>query len=610
MADTVVTLGGDSSGLQDAFKDAGKKAEGLKTDAKKLTDQLREVGDEADKAAGAFVQKFGGPTAIKAIAGVGGAVGLAKAGVEAFLDSSEALFRSYGEEGQKVWDDTEKSLFAIKGAFAEAVLGGGSLEEMAGRLKAIFDGTKTVVDALLTPVRLLAESLWGINDATKAAATGAKDLADAQDRVKANAAAGATSVEEYTKLIWSLTGQTEKLTQATNDAARADAKVRLARIAALEAEQDERIAQSVMAASLMSNQKKAQEALDVAKRLSNRAWSGEEERAFLDQTIAGMQADVHDRQMARLAGFSKERAAQANAIMASLAELDAYEAKQKALASAPPITPRPSGGGGGGGPKGPEDPMVYARIYAEGLQELSSEQAAAITASEKAYGDASTSVLQMKRSELDQLLAMEADGHAKAEAAKKASLDRQAKQLDDWWAAQDEAEAARAAAKKAADEAEAQRQRDLAKQIADEKAAAQAKMLGDLYVLTVNNSAKMLAVDLQDAEKSKTAAQRATAAVISGLGDMAMVKSGLAAAAGNFAEAAAYSVAGTFAYGLAAKLAPTEKSKTTPPAAATNAPSSTSVSYNLRVDAAFADGESVARRFAEMQRGAQRRGLV
>lgn len=610
MADTVVTLGGDSSGLQDAFKDAGKKAEGLKTDAKKLTDQLREVGDEADKAAGAFVQKFGGPTAIKAIAGVGGAVGLAKAGVEAFLDSSEALFRSYGEEGQKVWDDTEKSLFAIKGAFAEAVLGGGSLEEMAGRLKAIFEGTKTVVDALLTPVRLLAENLWGINDATKAAAAGAKDLADAQDRVKANAAEGATSVEEYTKLIWSLTGQTEKLTQATNDAARADAKVRLGRIAALEAEQDERIAQSVMAASLMSNQKKAQEALDVAKRLSNRYWSGEEERAFLDQTIAGMQADVHDRQMARLAGFSKERAAQANAIMASLAELDAYEAKQKALASAPPITPRTSGGGGGGGPKGPEDPMVYARIYAEGLQELSKEQADAITASEKAYGDASTSVLQMKRSELDQLLAMEADGHAKAEAAKKASLDRQAKQLDDWWAAQDEADAARAAAKKAADEAEAQRQRDLAKQIADEKAAAQAKMLGDLYVLAVNNSAKMLAVDLQDAEKSKTASQRATAAVISGLGDMAMVKSGLAAAAGNFAEAAAYSVAGTFAYGLAAKLAPTEKSKTTPPAAATNAPTSTNVSYNLRVDAAFADGESVARRFAEMQRGAQRRGLV
>jgi hypothetical protein len=121
----------------------------------------------------------------------------------------------------------------------------------------------------------------------------------------------------------------------------------------------------------------------------------------------------------------------------------------------------------------------------------------------------------------------------------------------------------------------------------------------------------MLAVDLQDKEKSKTAAQRATAAVIQGLGDMAMVKSGLAAAAGNFAEAAGFSVVGTLAYGIAAKLAPSEKTKTTAPAAATGGGGgTTNTSYNLRVDAAFADGESVARRFAEMQQGAQRRGLI
>ena len=52
MADTVVTIGGDSSGLQDAFKDASKSAGTMKVEAKKLTDQLREVGDEADKEIG------------------------------------------------------------------------------------------------------------------------------------------------------------------------------------------------------------------------------------------------------------------------------------------------------------------------------------------------------------------------------------------------------------------------------------------------------------------------------------------------------------------------------------------------------------------------------
>ena len=89
-----------------------------------------------------------------------------------------------------------------------------------------------------------------------------------------------------------------------------------------------------------------------------------------------------------------------------------------------------------------------------------------------------------------------------------------------------------------------------------------------------------------------------------------MIKSGLAAAAGNFGEAAAFSVVGTLAYAAAAKLAPSEKTKTTPPAAVTYGASTSNVSYNLRVDATFADGESVARRFAEMQQGAQRRGLI
>ena len=90
-----------------------------------------------------------------------------------------------------------------------------------------------------------------------------------------------------------------------------------------------------------------------------------------------------------------------------------------------------------------------------------------------------------------------------------------------------------------------------------------------------------------------------------------MVKSGLAAAAGNFGEAAAFSVVGTLAYGIAAKLAPSEKTKTTAPVAASGGGGGNSTTnYNLRVDATFADGESVARRFAEMQQGAQRRGLI
>ena len=611
MADTVVTIGGDSTGLQGAFKDAGKSAGTVKVEAKKLSDQLKEVADDADKAAGALAQKLGGPGAIKAIAGVGAAMGIAKAAVGAFLDSSEALFKSYGDEGQKVWDDTEKSLFAIKGAFAEAVLGGGSMEEMGKRLKGIFDGVKTLLDAMLTPVKLLAQAFWDSSDASDAAAKGLADYNAAVQRGVDNAAAAKQNVAEYTALIWGLTGQTEKLTKATNDAARADGMKRLAAITVAEAEADHSNALSQVAAMEVKNREAAEAAMAVAKKMSNTSWSGEQEQAFLTATIGGMAQDQYDRARARLAGFSKERAAEAGAIVASMAELDAYEAKMAAAAAAPVVTPKPRTVSAPAKPAGEEDPIAFARMYSDGLQELTAESVAAIQASEVAYGESTTSIITTTRSKLDAMLAQDAAANAAMEKQKAESLDRIAKEKERRAAEDDAIIQARSQMAIQFEIDEFNRKKALREQAAAEEAASWAKLKGDLYTLTVNNSAKMLAVDLQDKEKSKTAAQRATAAVVQGLGDMAMVKSGLAAAAGNFGEAAAFSVIGTLAYGVAAKLAPSEKTKTTAPAAAnTGGGSTTNTSYNLRVDAAFADGESVARRFAEMQQGAQRRGLI
>lgn len=613
MADTVVTIGGDSTGLQGAFKDAGKSAGTVKVEAKKLSDQLREVADDADKAAGALAQKLGGPGAIKAIGGVGIAMGVAKAGVEAFLDSSEALFKSYGDAGQKVWDDTEKSLFAIKGAFAEAVLGGGSMEEMGKRLKGIFDGVKTLLDTILTPVKLLAQAFWDSSDASSAASKGLADYNAAVQRGVDQAAAAKQNVTEYTTAIWGLTGQTEKLTKATNDAARADGMKRLAAIAATESEADHSNALSQVAAMEIRNQEAAQKALDVAKKMSNSSWSAEQEQAFLTATIGGMAQDQYDRARERLAGFSKERAAEAGAIVKSMAELDAYEAKMAAAAAAPVATPKPASTGSAGPakPAGEVDPIAYARMYAGMLVQLSAESVEAVKAMEAANGETNTSLITTTQSKLDTMLAANREANAKLVAEEIATADKIAKEKAR--RAEEDAQivAARSAMAIQFEIDEFNRKKALREQAAAEEAASWAKLKGDLYTLTVNNSAKMLAVDLQDKEKSKTAAQRATAAVVQGLGDMAMVKSGLAAAAGNFAEAAGFSVVGTLAYGIAAKLAPSEKTKTTAPAAATSGGGgTTNTSYNLRVDAAFADGESVARRFAEMQQGAQRRGLI
>jgi hypothetical protein len=70
--------------------------------------------------------------------------------------------------------------------------------------------------------------------------------------------------------------------------------------------------------------------------------------------------------------------------------------------------------------------------------------------------------------------------------------------------------------------------------------------------------------------------------------------------------------AGVAAYTAAAYLGAEGKKATTATAAsaAPAAAAPVNTAFNLRVDAAFADGESIARQFAMMQRSAQSRGLV
>lgn len=607
MADTVVTIGGDSTGLQGAFKDAGKSAGTVKVEAKKLSDQLREVADDADKAAGALAQKLGGPGAIKAIAGIGGAVSIAKAGVEAFLDSSEALFKSYGDAGQKVWDDTEKSLFAIKGAFAEAVLGGGSMEEMGARLKSIFDGVKRLLDALLLPIKLVTAAFYDNADGSEAARKGLADYQEALDRSKKSSKDLADQTNSLTQEIWALTGQTDKLNASNDEATRSRIMNAIAAINAEELAQDQRIALSLQEANMVKDRDRA---LTDAMRQHHRL--DYEGMQLADKLTAQYQKESYDKALAEQSrSWNTDRKQQLQQQTQNLADLAAYIAKREEEAKKA-NKPQPKARTvAADEPVGEEDPIAYARMYAGMLVQLSADSVATVKAMEAANGETTTSLITTTQSKLDIMLAANAAANAKLVVDEIATADKIAKEK----ARRAEEDAAIVSARTAAayqfEVDEAAKKVALAEQTAAAEAAVQAKFLSDVYVLTVNNSAKMLAVDLQDKEKSKTAAQRATAAVVQGLGDMAMVKSGLAAAGGNFGEAAAYSVAGTLAYAVAAKLAPSEKTKTTAPAAAnTGGGSTTNTSYNLRVDAAFADGESVARRFAEMQQGAQRRGLI
>lgn len=199
--------------LEKEAKGAGAGMDKASDEGRKLTKQLKDVGDGLDIAAGKMVQGLGGGGVIKALGGAGIAFGAVTAGAQAFMGSAESLFNSFGEEGQKVWGETTKSIDGIKGAFAEAVLGGGSVEEMGGRLKGIFEGLKKATDFVLTPVKLLAQAFWGNSDASIEAAKGVREYNEAV----ANSVKGQNETKEVLKsmrvVYAELIGDTKTLTR-------------------------------------------------------------------------------------------------------------------------------------------------------------------------------------------------------------------------------------------------------------------------------------------------------------------------------------------------------------------------------------------------------------
>jgi hypothetical protein len=121
---------------------------------------------------------------------------------------------------------------------------------------------------------------------------------------------------------------------------------------------------------------------------------------------------------------------------------------------------------------------------------------------------------------------------------------------------------------------------------------------------------QQLAEGEKGAKVAEKLAKKALGAQISALGDKAMVEAAIYAAAFN-PIAIPMAAAGVAAYAAAAALgAEGKKATTATPASAAPAAAPVNTAFNLRVDAAFADGESIARQFAMMQRSAQSRGLV
>jgi hypothetical protein len=410
---------------------AGDKMSSASSGGKKFTDMLREAGDQADIAFGNIVDGIGGPALVTGLAGAGIAFAGVKAGAEAFLDSSEQLFRSYGPEGQAVWDQTEKKIFAIRGAFAAAVLAGDDLEENARRMNGILDGTKVVVDAALSPLRLLGERLAVVVDAFSQTAENATEAGVATAAyaraVQADLDVSRQITEVYNQVIESnknlifskkeLSAMTLKeniekidnliLLEQEQAAHRANSEAQLAaatkfaevtaprmkaaraEAAAFVASQDPEDIKSGIAQTYT-------EVLDaiISEDAEFQRYRGEAVREAREYALLqyGVTGDIQKREINRLLDLRENMLQQA-------AELELPP-----IAPSPVTTPRTGGVFGGADPKKEAEDIVYAFALAKGgYAELTKAQADTLLASETMLGDSSSRIIEMSREEFTQM---------------------------------------------------------------------------------------------------------------------------------------------------------------------------------------------------------------
>jgi len=180
MPKAVAILEGDSTSLVKSIDDAKGAMQKMDKEARKLSDQIRDVADEADKAAGALVNKIGGQTAVKAIAGIGGAFLGAQQALGAFSGSMAAFAATQGEAGAKAMADLDFALNELQGQLFTAVMG---TDDMEAAVDTLIDGInilKTAFDLLLVPVTAFSALVRDLATDHSSAATQARDHAKAE----------------------------------------------------------------------------------------------------------------------------------------------------------------------------------------------------------------------------------------------------------------------------------------------------------------------------------------------------------------------------------------------------------------------------------------------
>lgn len=560
MPKAVAILEGDSDSLVKSIKKAKDEMLSMEAGGKTLSRQLKDVANEADKAAGNLVGKIGGGAAVKAIAGVGAAYKAARMFVDELRASSSALFEQNGKEGQAVFSELSKTLDKSNSAFARAVLMTDDMYVASGRMYAAWTLFNDLVDSTVDSFRFVVDIMSKIpgtfaynlkNSAfaksfeevaregearAREAAAASDKIAESFKKVREPAAVVLTTVEGLETAYASLAGRTDVLQQ----------KQRTQAIANID-----NLMKQIEATALLQNQ---------ADNLSG-------------DNIGGLT----DEQLDKMDRLKKLR----------------DDIVQEKPAKVETVTNKVGGKGGD-----PEREALLKRLDAEEAaikasrqQRLEDEEQLLLLYGGRAIGltrEQALSEARIRESAAIRKRDAEIARNTEALAAEKARIEA---------TAQAEAEFDAKKAERDALNAEREKQK-----VADIEAGMKAYGSAAAQQLVTGKKAAKVAEDL---------ARQAIGGQISALGDEAMAKAAIYAAALN-PLAVPMAAAGVAAYAAAAALGSSAKkaSSGTPAAAAPVQAAPVNTSFNLRVDAAFADGESIARQFAMMQQAAQRRGLV
>jgi hypothetical protein len=617
MAKTVAEIDGDSSGLVKELGQAQKAMVDMGTQGKKLTDQLRDVADQADVAAGALVNKIGGATAIKAIAGIGGAFVVAEGALGAFSASMSAFAATQGAAGQQAMADLDDALNELQGQLFTAVMG---TDDMGAAMDTVVTAIKAatlVVQALLAPIGMLATGIRTIASDSAEATVQQQAFAKAERDAKTATDLAAGALVSLNTRYQSIEGTLIKLLGTQKEYALFELKVLSDKILGYvkeeEAMQHRRLmirgdlaadkAEAMVAAKLKAEYDEAtRKALTLQYEAAHDA-AIKAERDYQKATEEQIPAARDRARQIAVAQMVEEEKGNNERLELAKKGLQEYEKqRQDILSGKTKVGEDPPKTGGGGGAKDGDKKETLDELIARVGKENQSKIDAATKADEELAALKQSNDKAEQQLELDKMKMTIERNEAKNQelmASAQRAKDFEQKLEDEY-----------VAAKHAAGE--------LTDKEIEERDAARLQAVKDLagqeMGIYMQNAGKQLAIGKLSAKAAADMARSQLANVIIGQGDKAMAEAGIMAAALN-PLAVPMAAAGLAAYAIGNAMMPTAKPSagstpaTEKPAdsgqAATN-----NYAFNMRVDSVFADGESVARQFAMMQESARARGLL